>query len=85
MKLVAMKQDLAGTDNSTNHAVAACDSPLVKRDDRNSRAFDGYLLCRRSTTNIMEQPQAMRFTLAGVAPTGIPLSLVSRTQKPDHR
>lgn len=26
--------------NATNHAVAACDSPLEKRDDRNSRAFD---------------------------------------------
>ncbi len=26
--------------NATNHAVAACDSQLTKRDDRNSRAFD---------------------------------------------
>ena len=48
-KLVSAMVDLPDSRNSrqglsqanvTNHAVAACDSPLAKRDVRNSRAFD---------------------------------------------
>ena len=46
MKVVKSKSltvcQIGGSDlvNVTNHAVAACESPLAKRDDRNSRAFD---------------------------------------------
>ena len=56
--------------NVTNHAVAACDSLLAKRDVRNSRAFDCFFTMTgwRTTKDVMDLSDAVIAKLDAAPP-----------------